>query len=114
MRAATCRFDRKLSSPNTFRVTEFGPSWVRLEIRVKITDQAPVVDATVLCTNVRGHGTRGKGVRYMFRLSGETFAVESGVFEDANGKPVDMPRMGLVLTDVPDTCHWVKKWDPAP
>jgi hypothetical protein len=77
---------------------------------VQMTDQSKPVTATVLVSNVRGHGVRGAGTRFGFRLDEERFCVESGDFFGEDGKQLNLPRTGLVLVDVP-ACAWVKRFE---
>jgi hypothetical protein len=112
-RYPSLRQDRRLSAPNTFRAIKWGPGWVEIECLVRITDQSQVVGLTLYCSNTRGHGTRGLGTRYMFRLDEATFSVESGLFMSADDPPVQLPlpRVGLVLTEVSPNAAWVKKFE---
>lgn len=111
MRCPNLSFDRKLSKANSFRVTEYGPAWFKIEGLVKINDQSAVVPIAALCSNVRGHGTRGADVRYAMRLDEERIGLESAVFVDAEGNPANLPRMGIVLVDIPSTAAWVKRFE---
>ena|SRR5271166_5250916 len=111
MRSPHVKYSRSISAPNTCKAVKFGPGWVEIEANVKITDQAEPVKILVVCTSPRGHGTRGAGVRFMFRIDEERFALESGNFFDEDGRPVNLPRMGLVITDVPSSSAWVKRFE---
>ena len=112
MNCPSLKFDRRLSANNTFRVNLYGLAYCEIEGIVKVTDQSEPVRIKLMCKNTRGHGTHGAGTRFMFRIDESRFAVESGAFLNEDGTPANLPRMGLVLVDVPESCQWLNQWEP--